>query len=75
MEAVNMDVVTIRVVKTGSQPTEVLFFESDERCETSYRDKKGKYQDQPPPPPSFFLRNMSTIGLFLRIAAPPVGLA
>jgi dCTP deaminase len=26
---------------------QVIFFESDERCETTYRDKKGKYQDQP----------------------------
>src|SRR5262249_49561600 len=25
---------------------QVLFFESDERCETSYADKKGKYQAQ-----------------------------
>jgi dCTP deaminase len=25
---------------------QVLFFESDEECETSYRDKKGKYQKQ-----------------------------
>jgi dCTP deaminase len=25
---------------------QVLFFESDEDCETSYRDKKGKYQSQ-----------------------------
>ena len=25
---------------------QVLFFESDEVCETSYRDKKGKYQAQ-----------------------------
>jgi dCTP deaminase len=25
---------------------QVLFFESDEDCETSYRDKKGKYQNQ-----------------------------
>ena len=25
---------------------QVLFFESDEICETSYRDKKGKYQAQ-----------------------------
>jgi dCTP deaminase len=24
----------------------VLFFESDEECETSYADKKGKYQAQ-----------------------------
>jgi len=25
---------------------QVLFFESDEDCETSYKDKKGKYQNQ-----------------------------
>ena len=25
---------------------QVLFFESDEECETSYADKKGKYQAQ-----------------------------
>jgi dCTP deaminase len=25
---------------------QVLFFESDEECETSYADKKGKYQGQ-----------------------------
>lgn len=25
---------------------QVLFFEADEPCETSYADKKGKYQDQ-----------------------------
>jgi dCTP deaminase len=25
---------------------QVLFFEADEECETSYRDKKGKYQGQ-----------------------------
>lgn len=25
---------------------QVLFFESDEMCETSYKDKKGKYQGQ-----------------------------
>lgn len=25
---------------------QVLFFESDEECETSYKDKKGKYQGQ-----------------------------
>jgi dCTP deaminase len=25
---------------------QVLFFESDEVCETSYRDRKGKYQAQ-----------------------------
>jgi dCTP deaminase len=27
---------------------QVLFFESDEDCETSYKDKGGKYMDQPP---------------------------
>lgn len=26
---------------------QVLFFQSDEQCETSYRDKAGKYQNQP----------------------------
>lgn len=26
---------------------QVLFFESDEDCETSYSDRKGKYQNQP----------------------------
>ena len=25
---------------------QVLFFEADEQCETSYADKKGKYQKQ-----------------------------
>ena len=25
---------------------QILFFESDEVCETSYKDKKGKYQAQ-----------------------------
>jgi len=25
---------------------QVVFFESDEQCETSYKDKKGKYQSQ-----------------------------
>lgn len=25
---------------------QVLFFQSDEQCETSYADRKGKYQDQ-----------------------------
>src|SRR6185436_17850299 len=36
---------------------QVLFFESDEECETSYKDKQGKYQGQvgivlPTVPPS-----------------------
>ena len=26
---------------------QVIFFESDEQCEVSYKDKKGKYQSQP----------------------------
>jgi len=25
---------------------QILFFQSDEQCETSYKDKKGKYQNQ-----------------------------
>lgn len=25
---------------------QLVFFESDRRCETSYKDKKGKYQAQ-----------------------------
>ena len=25
---------------------QILFFESDEECETSYADRQGKYQDQ-----------------------------
>jgi dCTP deaminase len=25
---------------------QILFFESDEECETSYSDRGGKYQDQ-----------------------------
>ena len=25
---------------------QVVFFESDEQCEVSYKDKKGKYQSQ-----------------------------
>lgn len=29
---------------------QVLFFESDERCETSYKDRQGKYQSQEPLP-------------------------
>lgn len=30
--------------------TQVQFFESDEDCEVSYSDRKGKYQDQPAMP-------------------------
>jgi dCTP deaminase len=26
---------------------QILFFESDEECDTSYSDRGGKYQDQP----------------------------
>lgn len=48
--------VTIEISNTTPLPArvyaneglcQVLFFESDERCETNYRDKKGKYQSQP----------------------------
>lgn len=48
--------VTIEVSNTTPLPAkiysnegvaQVLFFQSDERCKTTYADKKGKYQDQP----------------------------
>lgn len=48
--------VTIEVSNTTPLPAkiysnegiaQVLFFQSDQRCRTSYRDKAGKYQDQP----------------------------
>lgn len=47
--------VTIEISNTTPLPAkiyanegiaQVLFFESDEPCETSYRDRKGKYQKQ-----------------------------
>ncbi len=33
-------------IYSGEGIAQVLFFESDEQCETSYADKKGKYQAQ-----------------------------
>ena len=48
-------IVTLEVSNTTPLPAkiyanegiaQVLFFESDEQCETSYADKKGKYQAQ-----------------------------
>ena len=48
-------IVTLEVSNTTPLPAkiyanegiaQVLFFESDEICETSYADKKGKYQAQ-----------------------------
>lgn len=48
--------VTIEISNTTPLPAkvyareglcQVLFFESDEKCEVSYADRKGKYQDQP----------------------------
>jgi dCTP deaminase len=48
-------IVTLEVSNTTPLPAriyanegiaQVLFFESDEVCETSYADKKGKYQGQ-----------------------------
>ena len=33
-------------IYAGEGIAQVLFFESDEVCETSYADKKGKYQAQ-----------------------------
>ncbi len=49
--------VTIEISNTTPLPAkiyanegiaQVLFYESDEQCETSYADKGGKYQNQPP---------------------------
>src|SRR5258705_305849 len=48
-------VVTLEISNTTPLPAkiyaneglcQVLFFESDEECEISYKDKKGKYQAQ-----------------------------
>lgn len=33
-------------IYTGKGVTQVLFFESDEVCETFYKDRGGKYQGQ-----------------------------
>jgi dCTP deaminase len=33
-------------IYAGEGIAQVLFFESDQACETSYRDRKGKYQSQ-----------------------------
>jgi dCTP deaminase len=33
-------------IYAGEGISQVLFFESDEECETSYADRKGKYQSQ-----------------------------
>ena len=33
-------------IYAGEGIAQILFFESDEQCETSYADKKGKYQSQ-----------------------------
>ena len=33
-------------IYAGEGIAQILFFESDEECETSYADKKGKYQSQ-----------------------------
>ncbi len=34
-------------VYAGEGIAQILFFHGDQVCETSYRDRKGKYQDQP----------------------------
>lgn len=34
------------VIYAGEGIAQVLFFESDEECETSYADRKGRYQNQ-----------------------------
>ncbi len=33
-------------IYAGEGCAQVLFFESDEECETSYKDRGGKYQGQ-----------------------------
>jgi len=33
-------------IYAGEGCAQVLFFESDEECETSYKDRDGKYQGQ-----------------------------
>ena len=47
--------VTVSIANTTSRPVrvyaneglcQVLFFQSDEACEVSYKDRKGKYQAQ-----------------------------
>ena len=38
------------MIYAGEGCAQVLFFESDEPCVTSYRDRDGKYQAQPPLP-------------------------
>ncbi len=35
-----------RLASAGLGCAQVLFFESDEVCETSYKDRGGKYQGQ-----------------------------
>jgi dCTP deaminase len=37
-------------IYAGEGCAQVLFFESDEDCNTSYKDRNGKYQSQPPLP-------------------------
>jgi len=37
-------------IYAGEGCAQVLFFESDEDCETSYKDRNGKYQGQSPTP-------------------------
>jgi dCTP deaminase len=34
------------VIYAGEGLAQLLFFESDEECETSYKDRNGKYQGQ-----------------------------
>jgi dCTP deaminase len=37
---------TLEISNTTPLPAQVLFFQSDEQCEISYADKKGKYLGQ-----------------------------
>ena len=36
------------LIYTEEGIAQMIFFEADEDCETSYDDRDGKYQDQPP---------------------------
>ena len=40
------DLCPLRLISANEGIAQVLFFQSDEMCEVSYRDKKRKYQAQ-----------------------------
>ena len=45
------------IAGTAAGIAQVLFFESDEPCAISYKDKRGKYQGQRGPTPSRYFEN------------------